>query len=143
MPHVFLYGPEMQGAQLFDRVGPSECLGSAILSGYGLVFDKPDMKQPGAGLPNLREELGREAFGAVYNLPKPQLDVLDGFFGGYATRQVEVRLTEGDRPMSATIWIARRTRKGLAPSDALLERIRAGLAEQQAPERFVDGLKGD
>src|SRR5262245_39103470 len=50
MTLVFTYGPDTLQARMFDRVGPSDFLGTAVLEGFQLVFDKPNMKDKNEGL---------------------------------------------------------------------------------------------
>ena len=152
MPLVFMYGPDTLQGRMFDRVGASDVRGPAILSDFVLMFDKPNMKNKREGLPNLKNEASGEAFGLVFDLSKKQLEILDGFFGGYEQRQLRAELLtpsedneaidQGERtPVTATIWIARRTGRGLRPSHNNFEWTKQGLEESGAPPRFIDALK--
>lgn len=152
MPLVFMYGPDSVQGRMFDRVGPSDVRGPALLPGYQLAFDKPNMKNKAEGLPNLAEADEGEAFGLVFDLADRQVEILDGFFGGYEQRRVRARLLpareEGEEnapsestPVGTVVWIARRTGRGLKPSHANYEATAAGLEENGAPERFINELK--
>jgi hypothetical protein len=143
MPFVFTYGPDAVQGRMFDRVGPTEFLGSAELAGFELSFDKPSLKSPKEGLPNLRESAGGAAVGAVFELNLKQLELLDGFYGGYERRAVEVRLLDpeaegGTRPAQA--WIARRTKAGLSPARSTLELTRRALTENGAAPETLTAL---
>src|SRR5205814_794643 len=110
MPLVFLYGPDTLQARIYDRVGSSDVIGGAVLDGYRLEFNKPNMKNKDEGLANLVEEEGRSVFGVVYDLTHKQIELLDGYFGGYGRKGVEIRMCteENGAKRSATAWLARR-----------------------------------
>lgn len=151
MPLVFMYGPDTVQGRMFDRIGPSEVRGPALLAGVRLAFDKPNMKNPKEGLPNLADDDGGACFGVVFDLPPKQLEMLDGFFGGYEQRKVRPAVLpppneEGERtgeptPVTATAWVARRTGRGLLPSAANKEATLEGMEENGAPEQFVSEVE--
>ncbi len=142
MPVVFMYGPDTVQGRMFDRVGPTEVLGPAVLPGYALRFDKPNLKNKSEGFPNLHEDGAGEAFGVLFELSAAQVAQLDGFFGGYEQRSVKVQpLGETDAPVVAKTWIARRAAGGLQPSAATVSATAHGMRENDAPERFVSKLK--
>ena len=56
---VFIYGPDSLTSRVRDRLAADvEVLGGATLTGWKLVFDKPNMKNKEEGLANLKEETG-------------------------------------------------------------------------------------
>lgn len=138
MPNVFLYGPDTVQARTYDRIGPSEALGGALLEGWGLEFNKPNMKHKDEGLANIVEAPGRAVFGVVFDLTHKQLETLDGYFGGYGRKPVTVTLTGTETPESRNVvaWTARRTKSGLKPSRSGLELTQRGAKENGAPETF-------
>lgn len=143
MPRVFTYGPDALQGRMYDRVGPTDFVGGALLEGYGLVFDKPNIKAEGVSFANIRARDDGEVFGAVFELSKKQLDLLDGFFGGYAQRDVGVRIFVDGEPgprMQAVTWIARRTNEGLEPAPQTVAWARQALEENAAPARFFAEL---
>lgn len=145
MPLVFMYGPDTVQGKMFDRIGPTEVRGAAVLEGYRLVFDKPNLKNPKEGLPNLREEDGAEAFGVVFEVPEKQLAMLDGFFGGYEQRKLRAGVLPADEGgettgVTATAWVARRTGRDLLPAYEAIEATLAGMEENGAPARFSEAL---
>lgn len=141
MPLVFMYGPDTVQGRMFDRIGPTDVRGGAILSGYALAFNKPNLKDKKEGLPNLSESDGSEAFGVVFDVPAKQIAMLDGFFGGYEQRQVRPKLLgEEGSTVTATAWMARRTAKGLLPSYFSKEATLEGMEENQAPSTFVEAM---
>lgn len=113
MPRVFTYGPDALQGKMYDRVGPTEFIGPATLSGYRLIFNKPNMKDPREGLSNLQEDDDGEVVGALFEISRKQMEVLDGFFGGYQQEEVRVKAPEG--VVKATTWVARRTKSNLKP----------------------------
>jgi len=143
MPRVFTYGPDALQGRMFDRIGPTDFLGGAVLSGFRMVFDKPNIKASGQGFANLEPDEAGEVFGAVFELTKKQLDLLDGFFGGYAQRDVGVHMVVDGEPgprSQAVTWIGRRTQSGLEPHRQTLVWARQALEENGAPLRFFDQL---
>jgi hypothetical protein len=142
MPSVFVYGPDSLQARIYDRVGPSEVLGGAMLQNWGLEFNKPNMKNKDEGLANIIEADGRTVFGVVYELTPKQIEMLDGYMGGYSRKAVEVTLV-GETPSSksATTYFARRVKAGLHPTKSALEQTFGGAKENGAPDAFVEELK--
>lgn len=94
MPLVFTYGPDAVQGRMFDRIGPTEFLGPAVLDEHELVFDKPNMKNKDEGLANLRAAEGKSVLGSLFELNAKQVEQLEGFFGGYERKSVKVRLRE-------------------------------------------------
>lgn len=158
MPLVFMYGPDTLQGRMFDRVGPSDVRGPALLADHALAFDKPNMKDKKEGLPNLDEKDGAQAFGVVFDISSKQLEILDGFFGGYEQRRVRPAvlaapgLDEAENevapldetagtPVTALAWVARRTGRGLRPSAQNYEATLEGLEQNAAPPRFMEALK--
>ena len=143
MPHVFLYGPDTLQARVYDRIGRSDVVGGALLPGFDLVFNKPNMKNKDEGLPNIAEAPEGAVFGVLYDLTPKQLETLDGYFGGYGRRELEVKLLgrEGET-RKATVWIARRVKSGLKPTQATLDSTQRGAKENGAPESYRQALTG-
>lgn len=155
MPHVFLYGPDSLQARVYDRLGPSDVLGGALLADHALSFDKPDMRGP-HGLPNLKKSPGAAAFGVLYDLSRKQIETLGGYYGGYAVEELPVTLLplpEGAdlepelvsrRPkgtVKAQVFIARRTKAGLPADPALLAATQQGAKENHAPPEQLAAIE--
>ncbi len=141
MPLVFTYGPATVQGRMYDRIGPTDVIGAAVLKDMRLSFDKPNMKNPEEGLPNLTDAAGASVFGVVFELNKKQLELLDGFYGGYEQRSLPVEI--GDPPVSrkAITWVARRTKAGLKPRAELISLTRTGMEENGADPAFIEALK--
>lgn len=144
MPLVFTYGPDTVQGRMYDRIGPTEVIGTGTLEGYRLVFDKPNMKNKKEGLPNIREEEGAKTFGLLFELTQKQFEALDGFFGGYERKMVDVTIHDPENPIQrpARTWIARRTDSKLSATQASLDLYKQGLEENDAPEAFLEEAKG-
>lgn len=140
MPLVFTYGPATLQGRMYDRIGPTDFIGTAILRDMRLAFDKPNMKNRQEGLPNIIEATGDSVFGLVFDLSRKQLELLDGFFGGYEQRSLPVEIGEPPVTKKATTWIARRTKSGLKPRAELVALTKAGMEENDAPAAFIDAL---
>lgn len=144
MPIVFVYGPDSLQGRMYDKLGPCDVLGGAQLPGYKLSFDKPNMKTEGEGLANLSEAKGEAAFGVLYELSRKQVEMLEGYYGGYNMKDLPVYLVQEDgteKKMTAQVLIARRTAGGLKPSRAALEATVKGAEENDAPTAFLESLK--
>lgn len=141
MPLVFTYGPECLQGRMYDRIGPSNCLGAAILRDYRLVFDKPNMKNKAEGLANLSKAEGERVFGLLFDLTPAQLETYDGFYGGYAKEKVAVVPDGVETSRPAVAWMARRRGKTLKPSAANVELTLKGMEENGADDAFIDAMK--
>jgi gamma-glutamyl AIG2-like cyclotransferase len=142
MPMVFLYGPDTLQARIYDRIGASEFVGGAVLDGYRLEFNKPNMKNKDEGLANIVEAKEGSVFGVLYDLTPKQIEQLDGYFGGYGRKSVHVQIAgqENGAKQNATAWIARRTKAGLRPTKSALDFTEKGAKENGAPDRFFEEL---
>jgi len=132
MPKVFTYGSDALQGKMFDRIGPSDFSSAAVLPDHELVWNKPNIKNPEEGLPNIVPAEGKAVEGALFELSRNQLEMLDGFFGGYQQVEVRVRTPDG-HGVSATTWIARRTKSGLAPSGSSLADASQAVEENAPP----------
>ena len=141
MPLVFTYGPECLQGRMYDRIGPSNCLGAAILRDYRLVFDKPNMKNKAEGLPNLSKAEGEKVFGLLYDLTPQQLETDDGFDGGDAKERVLVVPDGVGTSRPAVAWMARRRGKTLKPSAQNIELTVKGMEENGADPAFIEAVK--
>ena len=140
MPLVFTYGPGAVQGRMYDRIGPTDVIGAAVLEDMQLVFDKPNMKNRQEGLPNVVEAPGAKVFGVVFDLSKKQLDALDGFYGGYEQRSLPVGIGEPPVTRKAITWVARRTKEGLKPRQELIELTKQGMEENGADPSFIEAL---
>jgi len=141
MPNVFLYGPDAFRKRTFERIGGCTVLGSARLEGYGLHFNKPNMKNKREGFANLVKEQGETTYGVVFELEDQQAESLGGYFGGYQAETVKVHVRKLDQEIEATVFLARRTGRDLCPSQAVLEASIQGAEENGLPKDYVEKLK--
>jgi hypothetical protein len=142
VPKVFLYGPDTSRGRVFDRVGRCEVDGAATLAGHALVFDKPNMKAQGEGLPNLQAGDDASVYGVLFDMSRKQLELLEGYFGGYAPTEVSVTPKGGTGKTAATTFIARRRDRKLGPSRANIDLSIRGAEENALPRDFVEVLRG-
>lgn len=155
MPYVFVYGPDSLQSRIYDRLGPSDAFGGAILADHELVFDKPAMKGD-RGSANLKATPGATVFGVLYDLTRKQIEILGGYYGGYVAEDRSVTLlpqAEGQelqedlqarRPkgaVKASVYIARRVRSGLvADATAIADTVK-GAEENNAPAEFIESVR--
>ena len=140
MPLVFTYGPDAVVGRMSDRIVGTKFVGTALLHEHRLVFNKPNVKKKGEGLANLEKAEGAKVFGLVFEVPNPQMELLDGFFGGYGRKTVKVTM-KGEE-MDAETWFARRTAPRLKPSKHSIAETKRGLEENAAPRTFIEELDG-
>ena len=141
MPTVFGYGPDAFRARMFDRIGSCDVLGTAKLDGYVIDFNKPNMKTKEEGFPNLMEGEGA-VFGVLFAMRDKQLEMLEGYFGGYGRQKVTVAPRKEDAPTEAIAFVARRTGRNLAPSKQNLDLCVQGAEENGFPRDFIEALNG-
>jgi hypothetical protein len=166
MPTVLIYGPDSLQARVYDRLGPSNVLGGAVLPGFALRFNKPNLKNKNEGLANLVEDPKASVFGVLYDLTRAQLDMLEGYYGGYTRRDVKVDLVSPvpeERPpppadsaasaparaaapappkkLEAVVLLARRTAEKLKPARAAIDLTVKGARENGAPVEFITLLE--
>jgi hypothetical protein len=139
MALVFTYGPHSSAGRMRDRVKGAKLVGGALLEGHRLVFDKPNVKKKGEGLANLAKDDAAKAFGVLFDVPAPDMDLLDGFFGGYGRKAIEVNVRGEAR--AAETWFARRTTRGLKPSKQTIAQVKQALEEISAPKAFIEELE--
>ncbi len=140
MSLVFTYGPDAVVGRMSDRIVGTRFVGTAILHDHRLVFDKPNVKKKGEGLANVTAQEGGKVFGLVFEVPSNQMELLDGFFGGYGRRAVKISM-KGEE-MDADTWVARRTAPRLRPSRQSIAETRRGMEENAAPRAFIEELDG-
>lgn len=116
--------------------------GAATLAGHGLVFDKPNMKARGEGLPNLQTSDDASVYGVLFDMSRKQLELLEGYFGGYAPTEVSVTPKGAAAKTTATTFIARRRDRKLGPSKASLALCIQGAEENALPRDFIETLRG-
>ena len=122
-----------------DRIVGTRFIGTALLLDHRLVFDKPNVKKKGEGLPNLKAENGAKVFGLIFEVPAQHMELLDGFYGGYGRKPVKVSM-KGEE-MDADTWFARRTAQRLKPSKHTIQETKRGLEENSAPRAFIEEVE--
>lgn len=118
-----------------------------MLRRHALVFDKPNLKRRGEGLPNLAPNDEAMVFGIICELTISQLETLAGYYGGYELRDVNVVPQPPDvlgtvnmKATSCRAFVARRTARNLRPTRAVLEATRRGAEENRAPAAFLEAI---
>src|SRR5262245_7068979 len=134
MPLVFTYGPDAVVGRMSDRIVGTRFVGTALLHDHRLAFDKPNVKKKGEGLPNLKQEEGAKVFGLVFDVPANQMELLDGFYGGYGRKAIKISMKGEEK--DADSWFARRTAPRLKPSKQTIAETKRGLEENAAPRAF-------
>ena len=140
MPLVFTYGPDAVVGRMSDRIVGTRFIGTALLLDHRLVFDKPNVKKKGEGLPNLKPDSGAKVFGLVFEVPANHMELLDGFYGGYGRKAAKVSM-KGEE-MDVDTWFARRTAPRLKPSKQTISETKRGMEENAAPRTFLEELDG-
>jgi len=127
-PPYFAYGSNLLASRLEARVGPVHVLGTAVLAGFELAWNKPG--QDGSGRANLRPRPGALCRGALYALRPDQWRVLDTFEPGYRREGHLVRGGDG-REIEATLYRYETTSPDLAPHADYLRLVLEGAREHR------------
>lgn len=141
MPTIFAYGPDSYRSRMFDRVGRCEVLGPAVLEDHAPVWNKPNMKNKAEGLPNVTAEAGSVVHGLLFELSDKQVEMLEGYFGGYENRPMKVTPKKGGDPITALVFVARRTGRKLGPTRANLDLTIQGAEDNGMPRDFIEQLR--
>ena len=126
----FAYGSNMSSARLAARLGPTRCLGRAVLDHFALAWNKPGLD--GSGKANLRPRVGAATWGVLYALEGHHWPKLDAFEPGYARQAHPVRDDAG-RWNTAQLYRYRPDAPDRAPRAAYLELVLKGAREHGLP----------
>lgn len=117
-------------------------LGPARLQGHRLAFTRRSIRT-GSGVADMVADSGAEIWGALYELPRGELEALDrkeGVGFAYLRTDVLVHLSEG-HPLDAFAYaVAAKEPVEIAPSAAYLNGIVTAAAERSLPEDYVRSL---
>lgn len=136
----FAYGSNMLKARLEERVGTVSYLGKAILMNYTLNFSK--LGNDGSGKASIIEEEGSVVEGAIYQLTKDQMKILNRFEGfpkHYTKLKLSVTCEESNKKrLKVVTYVANPDyiREDLLPTKEYLDFILRGALEIQANETF-------
>lgn len=141
----FAYGSNMLTSRLTDRVGEVRLIGSALLQGYNLAFNK--LGGDGTGKANIMQQDGGCIVGVVYKLTKYQMKKLDPFEGcfkkekHYERKMVRVWL-QGKLVLA---WTYVATQKyishGLEIATGYLDLISRGIVQHNLPIWYINQIK--
>jgi gamma-glutamylcyclotransferase len=137
----FAYGSNIDADQMGDRAPSAVPLGVGRLDGYRLVFNVYSRRWEG-GAANMEPDPQAQVWGVVWDIPDEELGNLDSFAGHpvfYRREQVPVNLGEG----TETCFTYRVANKAgyVRPTDAYLERVRAGMRAREFPEEAFEALE--
>ncbi len=141
MPTIFAYGPDAYRSRVFDRIGNCDVFGAAVLEDHELVWNKPNMKNKAEGLPNVRAAEGQAVHGLLFDMSPKQVELLEGYFGGYENKSMKVKPPKGGDPVSALVFVARRTGRKLGPTKANVDLSIKGAEDNGVPRDYVEQLR--
>lgn len=136
----FAYGSNMAVERLRARVASARLLGTAVLAGHALRFDKPG-SMDGTGKCDA-PHTGKPAdfvLGALYSIEAGELTLLDRFEGvghGYERKVVSVICASGET-VQAEIYIATHAGTNLRPLDWYKEHVLRGARALQLPAAYI------
>ena len=141
MPPVFSYGSNGT-AQLRARVqNPALVSRPACVHNYARVFCLRSRGWGGGGVASLAPCPGARTLGSVVDLTPAELELLDGFEGGYSREQLVARVGEED--VGVIAYLANGSpRMTELPSEQYLTAIHAMVRRLQTTlRRFLAGLR--
>jgi len=136
----FAYGSNMAVERLRARVPSASLVGTAVLGGHALRFDKPGSndgtaKCDAAYTGNAADSV----LGALYSIDAGELPLLDRFEGvghGYVRKIVSVVTASGEA-VQAEIYIATHSGADLRPLDWYKEHVLRGARALQLPLAYI------
>lgn len=103
--YYFAYGSNLNWPQMQRRCPSSRFVCIARLPDHQFGITRHSRLR-GCGTANVFPAVGREVFGAVYDVCDEDLATLDGFEDGYRREILPVHALADDAPISALIYIA-------------------------------------
>lgn len=122
----------MSRTRLVERVGGVDIVGAARARGWRHRFNKQG--RDGTGKGNI-EPGDEHVWGVLYRMAATQLDVLDGFEGGYRRCEIAVEIP-GER-VTALSYLGLSPGASLRPAHWYLDHYRIGIREHGLPEAWL------
>ena len=137
----FAYGSNLLFARLHARCPSIVNVGTAILSGHKLSFDKPG--GDGSGKCGI-EKTGVDGYviGVLYEMDameKPVLDKIEGLGHGYEHKDVTVEID--NRPVDAFTYYPTRLDCALPPYDWYKNFVLQGARENNFPASYIQTIE--
>jgi gamma-glutamylcyclotransferase (GGCT)/AIG2-like uncharacterized protein YtfP len=105
MINYFAYGSNMDFDRIKNRDSSAKIIGSAILEGFELVFNKVASKNPKISYANVYENEASVTEGILYELDSLiHLDKYEGHPNDYIRKEMEVKC--GEKKILAWVYIA-------------------------------------
>lgn len=141
----FAYGSNMSPARLraVDRTPSAQCVGTARVAGYRLVFDKvgrdgsgkADCERSGMPMHVVHGVLFRIAHG-----DRPALDRAEDLGNGYDAFDIRVQTVSGS--VSALTYLATRKDATLAPFTWYMQHVLNGARQGGLPPAYIADIEG-
>lgn len=128
----FAYGSNLLGARLLARTPHAAFLGTAVLHGFGLRWNKRGAD--GSAKCNVAPAAGEYVLGAIYDIPVEEETTLDAAEAGYLRHRMTL-----PEYGAVTLFIADPAfvASGLQPRGDYLALVLAGMLERGFPATYV------
>ncbi|NKB33970.1 MAG: gamma-glutamylcyclotransferase [Pseudomonadales bacterium] len=139
----FAYGSNMSTPRLGERVSISSTVGVATLFDHTLRFQKVSVDGSAKCDIEERPESDAEVHGVVFELPDPEIEVLnevEGLGNGYDSKIVSVSLFDGQVVEALTYW-ATIIDKNLKPYHWYKHHVLYGAKEASLPNSYVSDIE--
>ena len=135
----FAYGSNMVTARLTARAPSAVKIGTAVLDGHKLTFDKISCE--GSGKCDVRpsENAADQVHGVLFLIDSKDKAALDLAEGGYSHRAVTV--VAAGAGVHAETYIGNKTDPQVRPYDWYVELVAAGAAEHALPEAYLETIR--
>lgn len=128
----------MSPARLRARITKAIPVGAARLANWALVFDKPS--RDGSAKANIRQQVGGEVWGVIWELREEDWEVLDRFEPGYERLICRVRLDAARDSMEAWTYVYSGPPDHHAAFDWYLDHLIEGARAHALPEHWQTHL---
>lgn len=133
----FAFGSNMSRARLHKRIADAAPVGLGLLRGHRFACNK--VGNDGSGKANVAIASDDKVWGVVYRMPRPALDVLDSYEGGYVRCIVGVETEAG--VLHCATYRSDGVRDGLKPRAWYKRHILQGARENGLPAHWIEMLR--
>ena len=135
----FAYGSNMLTARLSARAPSAVKIGTAVLAGHKLTFDK--VSGDGSGKCDIRpsDNTADQVHGVLFLIDSKDKSALDLAEGDYSNRTLTV--VAGGASVHAETYVAAKNDPLLKPYDWYVELVAAGAAEHALPETYLETIR--
>lgn len=135
--HYFAFGSNMSTKRLQARIPNAQAIGRGRLASWTMICNKSGLD--GSAKANIARAENDWVWGVIFVVPEDQLDVLDGYEGGYERHPVQVHDDDGNTYRCAT-YSSDRTTCDERLNSAYRQYMVDGAREHGLPTHYVAEL---